>query len=164
MTVRTKRAHTHIKKISGMKTFWKKFSRRKRTHISVAVYIIICLTTLFLLFLPLVLILLLCCFQNMTEIDRADSRAGERLSAAFLIGRGGALQNIGLHFLRTPQLQMLLKFYRKFRIIQTWNVHRVVLFWSCGAWGSAISAFSSPSVCVCACACVPLSRSLSLSR
>lgn len=97
-------AHTHArtKKISGMKTFWKKFSRRKRTHISVAVYIIICLTTLFLLFLPLVLILLLCCFQNMTEIDGADSRAGERLSAAFLIGGGG---HFLLHFLRVPQLQ-----------------------------------------------------------
>lgn len=54
---------------SGMKTFWKKYPPRKHSHISAAVYIIIILTALFLLFLPLVLILLLSCLLYKTEID-----------------------------------------------------------------------------------------------
>lgn len=48
---------------------WKEHSRRKWTQISAAVYIIIILTTLFLLFLPLVLILLLFSLLQGTEID-----------------------------------------------------------------------------------------------
>lgn len=47
---------------------WKEHSRRKWTHVSAAVYIIIILTTLFLL-LPLVLFLLLFSLLQGTEID-----------------------------------------------------------------------------------------------
>lgn len=46
-----------------------KKNNRKRTHISAALYIIISLTTLFLAFFPLILILLLSCLLHKTEID-----------------------------------------------------------------------------------------------
>lgn len=113
---------------SGMKTFWKKCSRRKRTRISAAVYIIISLTTLFLLFLPLVLILLFCSLLHTTEID------------GLIPMQGGSALLLKMYFRCSSNAHQI--FIEK----STSYERASCCFWSSGTCGCHTSAY----VCVCA--------------